>query len=196
MQCVECGARFTAQNYRTVTCSKPCSDQYRRRQRNGKEWDLQCQTCGGTFRALSPVGKRCSRCRPPESEPRPCVVCGRIAPTGRIRYCSESCATGAALDRANERTTALYRLACQLGLAGWNWRQRLYRLLVERDGGTDCYLCGEPIDLTIRSGPKGSRRGPSIDHVYPRSRGGGDELENLRLAHWGCNRDKWTEVVA
>ena len=42
--------------------------------------------------------------------------------------------------------------------------------------------------LSLKSGPRGDERGPSIDHIVPRSQGGGDDLANLRLAHWGCNR--------
>jgi len=44
--------------------------------------------------------------------------------------------------------------------------------------GQTCYLCGEAI-LTAS--------GAWVDHVVPRSKGGGDEPENLRWTHGGCN---------
>lgn len=55
------------------------------------------------------------------------------------------------------------------------------RRVVERDGWT-CWLCKEgvePFDLGVHRA--------SVDHVLPRSMGGGDELSNLKLAHASCN---------
>ena len=52
--------------------------------------------------------------------------------------------------------------------------------LIKRDG-LICQLCQEPIsnmsDLTL-------------DHIIPVSRGGTDKLDNLRLAHELCNRER------
>lgn len=45
-----------------------------------------------------------------------------------------------------------------------------------------CHLCSGAINPYAR-GP----RGPSRDHVRPRSQGGSDDLGNLRLAHSDCN---------
>lgn len=42
--------------------------------------------------------------------------------------------------------------------------------------GSACWLCGQPIDGL-----------PSADHVIPRSRGGSDDIENLRPCHTRCN---------
>ena len=55
--------------------------------------------------------------------------------------------------------------------------------LGERDGWR-CWLCEGDVD------PEAPARSPwagSIDHVVPRSRGGGSEPGNLRLAHRRCN---------
>lgn len=55
--------------------------------------------------------------------------------------------------------------------------------LAERDGWT-CWLCGGDIDPTATvSSPWRA----TIDHLVPRSRGGGHEPANLRLAHRRCN---------
>lgn len=55
--------------------------------------------------------------------------------------------------------------------------------LLERDGNK-CWICGR--DLTVNPhGNRGNR--PTFDHIIPRSRGGGNELENLRLACLKCN---------
>lgn len=50
--------------------------------------------------------------------------------------------------------------------------------------GAICWLCHEPLDLTLRWP---TPMYPSFDHVVPRALGGGHELANLRPAHWICN---------
>ena len=55
--------------------------------------------------------------------------------------------------------------------------------LAERDGWW-CWLCGGAIDPRA---PSDSRSGATVDHLVPRSRGGGHEPANLRLAHKSCN---------
>lgn len=47
-----------------------------------------------------------------------------------------------------------------------------------------CYLCSEPIDMSL---PRTSKLGATIDHVIPITKGGTDDLDNLRLTHWTCN---------
>lgn len=37
--------------------------------------------------------------------------------------------------------------------------------------------------------------GATVDHVIPRSLGGSDDLSNLRLAHWSCNRAKGNRPI-
>jgi 5-methylcytosine-specific restriction endonuclease McrA len=69
------------------------------------------------------------------------------------------------------------------------WRHRMVEYLVERDGGR-CQVCRRKVDVTLPSGPRGNKMGPSIDHVVPRSRGGESDYANLRLTHWKCNRSR------
>lgn len=52
----------------------------------------------------------------------------------------------------------------------------------ERDGGR-CQLCGEACSRD----PRDERAG-TVDHIVPRSWGGGDELANLRLVCLPCHR--------
>lgn len=58
------------------------------------------------------------------------------------------------------------------------------REIYERDAW-ECGLCGDPVD----EGLVGSRDPwrPSLDHIVPRSHGGPDSPDNLRLAHLWCN---------
>ncbi len=59
----------------------------------------------------------------------------------------------------------------------WGGRKvpRLRQLVVDYYGSV-CWLCGGPITDTV-----------SVDHVIPRSKGGTDDLHNLRPAHKLCN---------
>lgn len=50
--------------------------------------------------------------------------------------------------------------------------------------GSDCHLCRTPIRFGLR---RWHPKGPSMDHVIPRSKGGTWDLANLRPAHYGCN---------
>ena len=57
--------------------------------------------------------------------------------------------------------------------------------IVMRDGGA-CYICGQGRD----------NHDPwEIEHVKPRAFGGADDLDNLALAHYSCNRAKGIAAV-
>ena len=51
--------------------------------------------------------------------------------------------------------------------------------------GDDCWRCNRPMRF---EGPPNCGKAATIEHVLPRSKGGGDDLGNLRLCHVGCNR--------
>lgn len=53
--------------------------------------------------------------------------------------------------------------------------------------GHKCSICGEKIFLSL---PRTSKLGLTVDHVIPISRGGTDDIANLRPAHWICNVKK------
>lgn len=63
--------------------------------------------------------------------------------------------------------------------------------LAERDG-TDCGICGEEVDLTLKR--RDSVFCASIDHILPRAHGGTDDPSNLQLAHYWCNAVKSDRV--
>lgn len=72
------------------------------------------------------------------------------------------------------------------------------RRAVIAEYGAVCVHCHGVIDLDRRHPDPLSL---SIDHVVPRSRGGSDELANLRPAHLHCNcsrgdRMKWRSRAA
>ena len=63
-----------------------------------------------------------------------------------------------------------------------NQRKRL-RILQ----GNCCFYCGRPF---------GKKRSATIDHFIPQSRGGTNDLHNLRLACMECNHRKANDMVA
>lgn len=62
--------------------------------------------------------------------------------------------------------------------------------LAKRDG-TDCKLCGVPVDMSLRH--PNLMRG-SVDHIIPSSLGGSNEPDNVQLAHLHCNIKKNNHV--
>lgn len=67
------------------------------------------------------------------------------------------------------------------------------RLLYQREGGV-CWICGGMCDINADIN---SDYYPSVDHIVPRSLGGKDTLDNVRLAHRICNtlRSNNTNIV-
>ena len=62
---------------------------------------------------------------------------------------------------------------------------------VVRTYGSNCSVCQEPIDLELK---RTSRMGLTVDHWIPLSKGGSDDLSNLRPAHWICNLKKSNSI--
>ena len=63
-------------------------------------------------------------------------------------------------------------------MSQWNGRElRKIAQAVASRYGTDCWLCGEPITGQV-----------SPDHVVPVSKGGSNDLDNLRPSHLNCNK--------
>jgi hypothetical protein len=57
-----------------------------------------------------------------------------------------------------------------------NWRERIKPAVIARDHGI-CWLCHQP-------------GADSVDHVTPVSKGGTNDMTNLRAAHLDCNQSK------
>ncbi|MEL6825434.1 MAG: HNH endonuclease signature motif containing protein [Pseudomonadota bacterium] len=60
-----------------------------------------------------------------------------------------------------------------------------------------CALCGEPMyrnRFEATHAKVWAKYRATIDHIIPRSKGGGDEIENLQLAHARCNKIKGNQL--
>jgi hypothetical protein len=62
--------------------------------------------------------------------------------------------------------------------------------------GTNCHICNGAIDFDAPSqvGAPGWEFGYHPDHVLPLSRGGANDLSNIRPAHAYCNHRKWATI--
>jgi 5-methylcytosine-specific restriction endonuclease McrA len=86
-----------------------------------------------------------------------------------------------------EAQRARYRIKTVKRHSLINKPSRLSADEVVRVYGNTCAICNEPIDLTLK---RTSSRGLTVDHWVPLSKGGSDDMSNLRPAHWNCNRKK------
>lgn len=186
--CVICGGEFRSHMPHAKYCSSRCGDS----PPVGPPRPKVCASCGddtpGTRHTF------CVDCRdrptlgPPEPLMVSCVQCGEVFRSHNgARYCSDECRRlrniGKVMGLYNAAVENLeIRQACY-------WQRQLRAYLADRDGSR-CAICGAPVDLELPSGPRGDDMGASIDHVVPRSLGGSDDLANLQLAHWACNRSK------
>lgn len=89
------------------------------------------------------------------------------------------------------RTGRYRRRADTLTCAGCQRRYDPRRVMSKNElaarDGTECAECAAAVDLDL-SWP--DLMCGSVDHIHPRSRGGGDDPENLQLVHLICNLRK------
>lgn len=144
-----------------------------------------------------------------------CDNCGRKVPeeSRTRRYCSESCLRmfhanggeskvevacnrcGGAIDRRPDGKRGWIRDDVMLCRSCRHARAKHYGAsaaeIAQRDG-TDCSLCGEPVDMTLTRAD--GVMCASVDHIYPYSLGGSNDADNLALAHLKCNQLKMNRV--
>lgn len=187
--CIYCGKTFKAKNWhRQLACSKECrtraAQEKQQRMNEQKQTELDSRTCvicgsaihGGTMQSMY-CSDECRRQRnnqilreryvrkEKQTFTKRCDVCGSSFEThsATAKYCSDPC-----------RKKYQYK--------GFKPHKRNELVALIKRDGLKCQLCNENIDMS-RIG----LFGVSIDHIVPRSKGGTDELENLRLTHCICN---------
>ena len=166
--CAQCGTPFLPAHGNTRLCSTRCQN-LRRESRRMRA----CATCGAQMwhsrdGAKTPICRPCrSSTAKPKSDPIQvwdCAQCGarceRPATRGQRPSLCPAC-------RTSDWITPTRR-----------------RALYERDSWV-CWLCISEVDPSL-IGTRSIWR-PSLDHILPRAEGGGDEDDNLRLAHMWCN---------
>lgn len=119
-----------------------------------------------------------------------CAECGAIyTGTGR-RFCSDDCRRKFSNRRKDTRINRATKKDSTITL----------RKLYIRDNGV-CWICGgrcsfNDISVDERRNYIVGATYPSIDHVYPLSKGGCHTWENVKLAHHRCNTLKRDKVVS
>lgn len=109
-----------------------------------------------------------------------CAICGDVfIERGNKKYCSKKC------QHQNKWTMK----------DGYRYLFPLEEVF-ERDNGI-CYICGQPCDWNDKEEINGvtvyGNYYPSRDHVIPKSKGGKNTIDNIRLAHRICNSLKATD---
>ena len=214
--CANCGKKFSRPKRNRDSCqfcSRDCAFEYRGRDARHKRRInriRRCEECGKIFLMRGHISAYCSdtcrqvaierqRCQAIErrfvSETRTCKNCGALFQTvfkGEKSFCSSECRTRYL--KEYQRSTKRHRLAGKIVD-----RDITLSKLSRRDEGI-CQLCGSPVDWAdYIIDDKGSfiagGNYPSIDHIYPISRGGLHAWDNVQLAHFRCNSIKRDSIA-
>jgi len=180
--CVVCAEPFEARSVRSKLCSDRCrkaraASWYRDYYAAGKAYDSACSSCGKGVRSggtsLGAGEAMCLECRRQVHGYR-----------GYKRGCRCATCRAGVSERETERRRggAAPTPGSRNGRGTWIDPVKRHRIY-ERDGWS-CGLCGLE---TLKRYVAGDPLSPSLDHVVPRSLGGGNEDENLRAAHIKCN---------
>lgn len=191
-QCSECKVGFASGGNKRKFCSKQCVKTYTD---TNRRFAFECEHCGVSFLTRVKRGRFCSvKCTAHGKSTRSyslmvegeCSLCGEMF-RRRVRnqdsdsagrFCSQICTRNWQLNQKNCRRRA--------SLAGVPREPIDISVLWERDKGV-CQLCMNPIDRSLKD------RDPmmmSVDHIVPLSKGGPHTIDNVQLAHFGCNARK------
>lgn len=145
-----------------------------------------------------------------------CRVCGNPPGEGSRVFCSKACAflwrkydgkvpqwrecvgCGVRIDltkrgKGGQRVRAEVKF-CRRCRQDYDKYKLTAAQLAERDG-SNCGICGKPVDMALRRYDEGGAWCASVDHIIPRARGGTHDPENLQLAHLYCNQVKSDRVA-
>lgn len=179
--------------FRRRANAKYCSDRcraIRARERNQVRWASQgripCDECG------EPTGWRDTPAHRKRSPNPICNPCRRARPGYRpSRLAARGVTETHLCERCKEQWTRIatkgqrprYCPGCRVDYRRWI-PVAVRRGVYERDGWV-CQICLESVDESLIGSTSPWR--PSLDHVVPRSEGGSDDPDNLRLSHFWCN---------
>ena len=212
MNCQNCNAVFVPKEIgagrRKLYCSAKCKGQKNREKYKKPQIEKRCSICDKSFstafRHIVTCSEQCSYERqrvyarqkgqkrtiakyPNRERTAPCGWCGEL----RTFKIGESVVNAYHPACTKEAERARYRIKTVKRQKHMN-PNRISPDQMVREYGSDCHICNEPIDLTL---PRTSKLGLTVDHLIPLSRGGTDTLDNLRPAHWTCNRRKSDKLM-
>lgn len=200
-KCAECGKIFDTFYSRVVTCSPECSKAHRKKKDKGRidkrkktdysleEYNLWRKQQAEERKQVRKIEKQWYRAL--HTVERECEMCGELfycLDTEANKTCSAECSKKLSNKKHDRRIPKNQRID------NINIR-RLYK----RDGGK-CYICGGKCDFNDwRTSGKGNKypgdKYPTIEHIFPVSRGGLDAWDNVKLACWKCNLNKSDGII-
>jgi len=210
MKCASCGV--VIENHRMgrpkLYCSRNCGAKANRTLKPKRV--ANCELCGNQFTTAKDDQRYCQKsCRLEVQKgltlEKTRAFFKELYPDGMKRKICEWCGEELIVLAKKSYATRRYHEACSLEAQRARYRiktvkrqsktmpSRLAADKVLREYGSACHICKKEIDLSL---PRTSRMGLTVDHVFPLSKGGSDELDNLRPAHWICNRRKSDKVDA
>lgn len=207
ISCRICAVQFEAKTARRVYCGQRCKDKGKPSVVNS---GLTCKTCSCPMvkRAHSaPQGvAECRSCRGVEAWEYPTtrklsseIAHGDMAMYYRGCRCASCLSTKAeSMFAYKEKVRAEHgvgpsslfkrRFKDENGIryqeSSTDWIHPAARLAIYERDSWNCHLCGEDVDRDVHWN---GDLFPSLDHLIPRSKGGSDEVENLKTAHRLCN---------
>lgn len=189
--CAWCGRSYRTTRWQGRFCGVQCAGHAKATDRTELDW-RQCQRCGRWRVYRSGRGRFCSpECAVVDTRaPRPCVSCGeefrpKRGSGSKARYCSRQCKQREASARRRGRQGPDLWRGDRVNALVRRWD------IYERDRWI-CQLCRKRVPkAAVVPDPKA----PTLDHVVPLSCGGEHVVENLQLAHYGCNSRKKAGVM-
>lgn len=158
--------RASARKSRCRACGGPCS---------GRE----CMSCKSARRSAS---RYCGCGNSKTAKANVCLVCRRLNVASAERE----------VVRARRRRASRVRRQRIMAACGPTTTElRRWKRICERDGWR-CWLCSESIDRSLIVPHRGAG---TADHVVPLARGGADNDQNLRAAHFSCNSRRGARAI-
>lgn len=205
-ECGGCGGSFTPKPRKNASpfCSEACRVwRYNHPSGEPRPAHRECQYCSGDISHRAGNAKFCSRrcgelalLKRTRKFPRraECKRCGREYSQERPPhlFCSRKCFNAQYRQDHPEKFkwNASKKAAYHRRRARKRKAQSVERVVAEevfeRDGWS-CGICGEAVEPNCEWPDPLS---PSLDHIVPLSKGGAHSLENVQLAHLGCNVSK------
>lgn len=188
--CCRCGGERTGRH--SGYC-RTCWAAYMRERKQGLHVPpepRQCRQCGETYQPQRRIRSwYCSRtCKYRAKSTRPsvraCAHCGEDFTPSRVDHflCSRPCSAAA------HRLQSKFR-----SRVGEPTRPGVWRAVIAERDDWRCGICGESVDRSAQYPDPGYG---TLDHVIPVTRGGTNDLANLRLAHMHCNRSRGNRMEA
>jgi len=157
-----------------VKC-KHCGDTHTKSAQFIRRDKARCKGCKGVWGANKDIKCDCKECG------------GSFDSVKGMLYCSDEC-----------RVKSIKRKAGKVRRERLGLIKNVIKLdeLIEKENNI-CYICGEECDKTDHYiDDKGyfvtGYKYPTRDHVIPLNKDGENTIDNIRLAHFHCNRTKRT----